>query len=171
MTANGFLPPILGLLERETGEIRAKVAPNRKKHEVHSHVNQNVSKGAKLFTDSFTSYMDLTEDYAHHIVDHLEAYVRGRVHTNTIENFWSLLKRTLGGTYVSVDPHHLFRYLDEQMFRFNRRGLNDTERFVVVMAQTIGRRVTYNELIARTGVSRNHVVLPWCFMSPYQATA
>ncbi len=79
----------------------------------------------------------------------LESYVNGRVHTNGMENFWSLLKRTIGGTYVSVDPFHLFLYLDEQCFRFNKRRLSDAERFVIVLAQTIGKRITYDELTGK----------------------
>ncbi len=85
-------------------------------------------------------------EVTHQIVNHLESYVQGRVHTNGLENFWSLLKRTLAGTYISVDPHHLFRYLDEQMFRFNKRRLTDAERLSLVVGQMVNRRLTYERL-------------------------
>lgn len=113
---------MLGLLEREKGEVRAKIAPNRKRKEVQSHLRQNVAEGSALYTDDFNAYLNLNENFAHQMINHLEAYVNGRVHTNGMENFWSLLKGTLGGTYVRLDPHHLFRYLDEQSFRFNKRS-------------------------------------------------
>jgi transposase-like protein len=140
---------VLGLLNREKGEVRAKVAPNRNKKEVHGNLKENVAPGAKLYTDDFNAYMDLKPEFVHAVVNHLEAYVNGRIHTNGMENFWSLLKRTLAGTYISVDPFHLFRYLDEQCFRYNKRRLNDPERFVIVLAQTIGRRITYDELTGK----------------------
>lgn len=86
--------------------------------------------------------------------NHAEAYVRGSVHTNGLENFWSLLKRTLRGTYVAVEPFHLERYLDEQMFRFNNRAtkdnpLTDSDRFVAALAQVAGKRLTYKELTGK----------------------
>ncbi len=137
---------VLGLLERETGEVRAKVSPNRKKREVQSHIRENVAQGAALYTDDFNAYVQLTDDFAHQMVNHLASYVQGRVHTNGMENFWSLLKRTLGGTYISVDPHHLFRYLDEQCFRFNKRLLTDAERLSIVVSQIVNRRLTYEQL-------------------------
>ncbi len=140
---------VLGLLNRQSGEVRAKVSPSRKKKHVHDHLKTNVAVGSPLFTDDFNAYMDLKPEFAHEVVNHLEAYVNGRVHTNGMENFWSLLKRTIGGTYVSVDPFHLFRYLDEQCFRFNKRRMSDAERFVIVLAQTIGRRITYDELTGK----------------------
>jgi transposase-like protein len=136
---------VLGLLQRD-GEARAMVAPNRKKHHVHGNVRQNVAEGATLYTDDFNCYKDLNGEFVHQIIDHLTGYVEGRVHTNGIENFWSLLKRTLRGTYISVDPHHLFRYLDEQCFRFNKRRLTDGERLAVLTGQMVNRRLTYREL-------------------------
>lgn len=139
---------VLGLLQRN-GEVRAAVAPNRKKRAVHQNIANYVAPGSTLYTDDYNSYMDLPADLVHQIVNHLESYVQGRVHTNGMENFWSLLKRTLRGTYVSVDPCHLFRYLDEQCFRFNKRHLTDAERFVIALAQTIHRRLTYDELTGR----------------------
>ena len=140
---------VIGLLNRDKGEVRAKVAPNRMKKNVEPMLQEHLSPGSKLYTDEFPVYGHCNAEVAHQIVNHLESYVNGRVHTNGMENFWSLLKRTLGGTYVSVDPFHLFRYLDEQCFRFNKRRLTDAERFVIVLAQTIGRRITYNELTGK----------------------
>ncbi len=137
---------VIGLLDREKGEVRAKVSPNRKKREVHGHIRANVAEGSALYTDDFNAYNDLKPDFSHHVVNHLEAYVNGQIHTNGLENFWSLLKRTLGGTYISVDPHHLFRYLDEQMFRFNKRRLTGAERLSIVVSQIVNRRLTYKRL-------------------------
>jgi transposase-like protein len=140
---------VLGLLERERGEVRALVAPSHSKRHVEPHIYTNVATGSSIYTDCCASYEDLGGDFAHQMVDHISAYVDGRVHTNGLENFWALLKRALKGTYVSVDPCHLFRYLDEQCFRFNKRRLTDAERFVIVLAQTIHRRLTYDELTGR----------------------
>ena len=139
---------VLGLLERESGEVRAKVAPNRKKKHLDPHLESNLDPSARLFTDEHPAYIFSAErpGLEREIVNHLESYVNGRVHTNGIENFWSLLKRTLGGTYISVDPHHLFRYLDEQMFRFNKRRLTDAERLGIVVTQMVNRRLTYEQL-------------------------
>jgi len=139
---------VLGLLKRD-GDVRAAVAPSRKKRPIHDNIMENVAPGAMLYTDEHSAYDALPNEIARRIVNHLEAYVDGRVHTNGMENFWSLLKRTLKGTYVSVDPFHLFRYLDEQCFRFNKRRLTDAERFVIVLGQTIGRRITYAELTGK----------------------
>ncbi|MGH9619615.1 MAG: IS1595 family transposase [Bryobacteraceae bacterium] len=139
---------VLGLLQRN-GEARAMVAPNRRERNIHAHVRINVEPGAVLYTDQAQVYKDLAKEFIHQFVDHATTYVEGRITTNGMENFWSLLKRTLGGTYVSVDPVHLFRYLDEQCFRFNKRHLSDAERFVLVLAQTIHRRLTYEELTGK----------------------
>jgi transposase-like protein len=141
---------ILGLLQRD-GDVRAAVAPSRTKRHIQEHLNNNLANDATLITDEFQVYgMCAAESkIAHEIIEHLAGYVRGRVHTNGMENFWSLLKRALKGTYVSVDPCHLFRYLDEQCFRFNKRRLSDAERFVIVLAQAIHRRLTYDELTGK----------------------
>jgi hypothetical protein len=103
-----------------------------------------------VYSDALKSYNDLNNDYIHNVINHAEKYVQGNVHTNAIENFWALLKRGLGGTYISVEPFHLFRYLDEQSFRFNNRKLTDSERFSIVAEQVIGRRLTYAELTGKT---------------------
>jgi hypothetical protein len=102
-----------------------------------------------VYSDALKSYNDLNYDYMHNVINHAEKYVEGNVHTNGIENFWSLLKRTIGGTYISVEPFHLFRYLDEQAFRFNRRKGTDAERFVEVLSMVAGKRVQYKELTGK----------------------
>jgi transposase-like protein len=117
-------------------------------------VREHVEPGSNVHTDAFSSYTGLTADYAHKVIDHAEAYVDGVVHTNGMENFWSLLKRGLNGTYVSVEPFHLFRYLDEQAFRFNnRKGLSDFDRFRLATSQIVGRRLTYAELSGKAADS------------------
>jgi transposase-like protein len=138
---------VLGLLERE-GKVRAAVAPSRKKHHVRPNVLENVEPGSKLYTDEHASYEGMDAMFTREFVNHNVAYVQGRVHTNGLENFWSLLKRSLKGTYVSVDPAHLQRYVDEQCFRFNNReNMNDADRFETAMQQIVGKRLTYKELI------------------------
>jgi hypothetical protein len=141
---------VMGLLERHGPDghsrIRAAVIPNAKRHIVQPRVRANVEPGAEVFTDKLLSYEGLDADYIHAVIDHSEKYVEGKVHTNGVENFWSLLKRALKGTYVAVEPFHLFRYLDEQVFRFNERKDNDGGRFVSVMAGTVGKRVTLRAL-------------------------
>src|SRR5262249_13195636 len=102
---------VLGMVERG-GKIRAIHVSKQSKPVVHHHIRRNVEAGAAIFTDALKSYDDLSE-FEHQVVDHAVEYVRGNVHTNTMENFWSLLKRDLKGTYISVEPFHLFRYLDE----------------------------------------------------------
>lgn len=140
---------VLGLLERDGG-VRAAVAPTRKHYEVHKHVMANLEPGSTLLTDEFNAYQSLPEDFTHEMINKLEGYVKGHVHVNGMENFWSLLKRTLKGTYVSVDPIHLQAYVDEQVFRFNNRELTDAERFTICMKQIVGRRVTYKQLTGKT---------------------
>ena len=113
------------------GKIRTAIVPNRRKSSLQTEVRKHVEAGAALYTDALLSYEGLATEYAHKVVDHASQYVDGRVHTNWLENFWSLLKRGIAGTYVSVEPFHLFRYLDEQMFRFNnRKDLDDAGRFI-----------------------------------------
>ena len=115
----------LGILERG-GNVRTAVVPNRRKKTLQPHVRKHVEAGAALYTDELLSYEGLEGQYAHQVINHAVKYVDGRVHTNGLENFWSLLKRGLNGTYVSVEPFHLFRYLDEQAYRYNnRKDAND----------------------------------------------
>jgi transposase-like protein len=141
---------VLGLLERE-GRVRAAVAPTRKYYDVHRNIAANVEPGSTLFTDEYMAYQSLPpEQFTHEIINKLEGYVKGRVHVNGMENFWSLLKRSVKGTYVSVDPAHLQAYVDEQCFRFNNRlDMNDGDRFDTVMSQIIGKRLTYAELTGK----------------------
>ena len=106
-------------------------------------------------TDDFSVYPNLTTEYVHEFISHAQTYVQGNVHTNGIENFWSLLKRGLGGTYISVEPFHLFRYIDEQAFRYNNRAtkdnpMNDADRFSAVVTQIVGKRLTYADLTGKT---------------------
>jgi transposase-like protein len=149
---------VVGLLERG-GKVRTMVVKGRKKPEIQAVVRQHVQAGSALYTDALRSYEGLTE-YEHQIVDHAVAYVDGRVHTNGLENYWSLLKRGLNGTYVSVEPFHLFRYLDEQAFRYNNRAtkdnpLNDADRFSAVLTQVTGKRLTYAEVTGKVGETIN----------------
>lgn len=139
---------VLGLYDREKGSVYLEVVDGRAREDLQPVVKDMVEKGSFLFTDALPSYNGLT-DYRHQIVDHAVAYVEGEVHTNSLENFWSCLKRTLHGTYVNVEPFHLFRYLDEQAFRFNERRLNDSERFNQILGQVSGRRVTYRQLTGK----------------------
>ena len=135
---------VVGVLERG-GKVRANVTGSRRKSDLHAHVRKHIEPGAEIFTDALKSYEGLNPEYVHQVVDHAVEYVKGHVHTNGLENFWSLLKRTLNGTYVSVEPFHLFRYLDEQTFRYNERkdGQGDRGRFKSVVKGSVGKRLTY----------------------------
>jgi transposase-like protein len=140
---------VLGMLERQ-GRVVAGVVPDRTKAVMQEHVRGNVEQGSELHSDDAASQWRMDDEYVHKIVNHAETYVNGNIHTNGLENFWSLLKRGLGGTYISVEPFHLFRYIDEQAFRFNNRGpMNDSQRFSYVMRKIVGKRLTYTELIGK----------------------
>ena len=128
--------------------VRTRILTDLTRKHVQAHVREHVTPGAALNTDAYESYEGLSRDYVHNVIDHAEAYVNGNVHTNKIENYWSLLKRMLKGTYVAVEPFHLFRYLDEQAFRFNERGGTDASRFANVLAQVVGRRLTFADVTA-----------------------
>jgi len=147
---------VMGLLERhpDKGEsrVRTVMIAGRKKGQMQPTVRANVEAGATINTDAHFSYQGLSREYAHNVIDHAEAYVDGAVHTNGLENYWSLLKRALKGTYVAVEPFHLFRYLDEQAFRFNERKLNDAERFSLAITGIVGKRLMYQELIGALSV-------------------
>jgi len=136
---------VMGLLERH-GEARVKVLAKRRRHYVLPEVINNVEFGSTVNTDQLKSYRDLLVNYEHKVIDHTEAYVKGNVHTNGMENFWSLFKRTLKGTYVSVEPFHLQAYADEQCFRFNNRKDEDADRFERALSQVAGKRITFAEL-------------------------
>ncbi len=145
---------VMGLLERhgldKTSKVRAKVVPNTQRETLQGEVRNAVEPGSEVFTDAYVSYKGLDPEYVHQVIDHAEAYVNGHIHTNGIENFWSLLKRAIKGTYVSVEPFHLFRYLDEESFRFNERKVTDSERFIEVASSVVGRRLTYQALTGKT---------------------
>ena len=143
----------MGIVKRG-GEVRTVVVPDRKKRTLQAHVEENVQAGAALYSDDLRSYDGLAGRYAHQVVDDAVAYVDGRVHTNTLENFWSLLKRGIHGTYVSVEPFHLHRYLDEQTFRYNQRKLDDAGRFRLALSQIVGKRLTYDELIGKAEMEK-----------------
>lgn len=139
---------VMGLLERG-GEVKAKHIKDTQRATLHEEIAANVEHGSELHTDALASYTGLDERYIHEVIDHAVAFVQGNVSTNGIENFWSLLKRTIKGTYVSIDAPHLMRYLDEQTFRFNNRNLNDADRFLEIMGGVAGKRLTYKELIGK----------------------
>ncbi len=139
---------VFGVLTRG-GRVRAQIVPDRKRQTLQALVREYVVPGSSIYTDALGSYEGLDGDYTHAVVDHAREYVDGVVHTNGIENFWSLLKRGLKGTYVSVEPFHLFRYLDERAFTFNERGIGDLGRFMLVLMQAVGRRVTWVELTGK----------------------
>ncbi len=142
---------VVGSLQRgrdgQPSQVRAEVQLSPEWQSPRSHVRENVEEGADLYTDGSITYLPLRGDYKHQFVDHSAGeYVRGRVGTNGIENFWALLKRGLHGTYVAVDPEHLFRYVDERAFTFNERDLTDLGRFSLVLQRVAGRRLTWNAL-------------------------
>lgn len=145
---------VFGLLDRHGPDghstVRAQVVPNTRRKTLAPEVRKNVKTGATVYSDALKSYSELDTDYIHGVIDHAEKYADGQVHTNGIENFWSLLKRALKGTYISVEPFHLFRYLDEEVFRFNHREGTDAQRFVRAVGQIVGRRLTYDDLTGKT---------------------
>jgi len=148
---------VLGLLQRNAPDdetysrVRLKVVGSIRRHQLDPVIRQNVEKGAELYTDKLRSYEKLADEYVHQVIDHAECYAKGHVHTNCLENFWSLLKRGIRGTYVNVEPFHLFRYLDEQAFRFNERKDNDKGRFLKAIANFVGKRLMYSKLIGQGG--------------------
>src|SRR5262249_35175762 len=147
MTGGAGKIAVFGLLERH-GEgrtrVRAKAVTRHDSLALQSEIRANVEKGSTVYTDEYGSYRSLSDtgDFTHDFISHAETYVKGRVHTNGIENFWSLLKRGIKGTYVSVEPFHMFRYLDEQTFRFNERFGDDADRFLFAMRGIVGKRLT-----------------------------
>ncbi len=145
---------VIGLLERHGPDghsvVKLKIVPSVRHSALLPEVREHVASGAEVFTDQWVSYRGLEADYIHKVIDHAESYAEGKIHTNGLENFWSLLKRAIKGTYVSVEPFHLFRYLDEQAYRFNARKVNDAVRFLSALHGIIGRRVMYQELIGQT---------------------
>ncbi|MGH9349005.1 MAG: IS1595 family transposase [Vicinamibacterales bacterium] len=148
---------VLGILKRG-GKVRTTVVPDRKKAMLQDEINKHVRAGTSLYTDELLFYDGLEGKYAQRVIDHAVRYVDGQVHTNGMENYWSLLKRGLSGTYVSVEPFHLFRYLDEQAFRYNnRKDMNDADRFSAAICGIVGKRLTYAALTGKDDLQGNIV--------------
>jgi len=148
---------ILGILKRH-GKVRTSVVPDVTRHTLRGKVLESVSVGSQVFTDAWVAYTGLNAEYIHNVIDHAKAYAVENVHTNGLEHYWSLLKRTIRGTYVSVEPFHLFRYLDEQAFRYNKReDIDDRGRFDMAVSQIIAKRLTWNRL---TGNNQKEPPLP-----------
>jgi transposase-like protein len=143
---------VAGVLQRG-GEMRAVVVPNTRRATLQAGVREHVEKGSAVYSDALVAYTGLDGEYDHKVVDHAEKYVDGQIHVNGVENFWSLLKRGLHGTYVSVQPFHLFRYIDERVFTYNKRGFTDLDRFLMVLSMAAGRRLTYKALIGNANLT------------------
>lgn len=150
---------VMGMLDRESRQVRAKVVPNVSHEVLQNEILNQIEHGSTIYTDGHPGYDTLkAQDYIHATVNHVEEYVRGEIHTQGIENFWALLKRGLRGTYVAVEPFHLDRYVTEQVFRFNNRAtkgnpLNDADRFHLAMSQIGGKRLTYAGLTGNEGAN------------------
>jgi transposase-like protein len=147
---------VMGLLARHGNgdtRVRLNVVKRSRRADIYRVLDAHVEDGSTLYTDALSSYKSLEQRFIHKVIDHAESYVQGNVHTNGLENFWSLLKRALKGTYVSVEPFHLFRYLDEQAFRFNHRKLSDAARFALTAASVFGKRLTFKQLTAADATS------------------
>ena len=144
---------VMGLLERHPeggSKVRTKVIQGTKRRHLVGEMKNQIERGASVYTDALPTYSSMNHLFRHSFVDHAETYARENVHTNGLENYWSLLKRAIKGTYVSIEPFHLFRYLDEQAFRFNERKLSDAERFSLAIAGIVGKRLMYQDLIGPT---------------------
>ena len=148
---------VMGMRDRETRQVRAKVIPDVNRETLQNEILDNIEKKSTVYTDAASGYYRLgRHDFVHEVVNHMEEYVRGQVHTQGIENFWSLLKRGLKGTYVAVEPFHLDRYVTEQVFRYNNRTtkdnpLDDEDRFALAVSLMVGKRLTYAELTGKVG--------------------
>jgi hypothetical protein len=146
---------VFGVLDRDARKVRAKVVPNVNRETLQKEILDSVGREATIYTDGAFGADNLTQyGYVHETVNHITEYVRGQVHTNGMENFWSLLKRGLRGTYVAVEPFHLDSYIDEQVFRYNNRAtkdnpLQDSDRFMLALSQIAGKRLTYAELTGK----------------------
>jgi transposase-like protein len=152
--------PVFGMLDREARKVRAHVIPQVKRETLMNAILANIEKGSTIYSDGLADYRPLRNmEFMHETVNHVTEYVRGQVHTQGIENFWSLLKRSLRGTYVAVEPFHLDAYVTEQVFRYNNRAtkdnpLTDADRFVLAVSQVAGKRLTYAELTGKVGETR-----------------
>jgi transposase-like protein len=148
---------VMGMLDRDVRKVRAKVIPNVKRETLQKEILSTIKRGSTVYTDEWYGYSEVRYRFVHDVVNHSETYVRGQVHTQGIENFWSLVKRTLRGTYVAVEPYHLDRYLDEQVFRYNHRKdadgnkMTDVDRFNAALPGIAGRRLTFKELTGKDG--------------------
>jgi transposase-like protein len=148
---------VFGMLDREARQVRAHVIPEVKREVLMEAILKNIEKGSTVYSDGLRDYQPLRNmEFVHETVNHVNEYVRGQVHTQGIENFWSLLKRGLRGTYIAVEPFHLDRYIGEQVFRYNNRAtkdnpLNDADRFMLAATQIVGKRLTYAELTGKVG--------------------
>lgn len=145
---------VFGVLDRGLRQVRANVVPNVKRETLQNAILDNVADGSTVYTDAAVGFDNLHRNFVHAVVNHEKEYVKGQVHTQGLDNFWSLLKRTLRGTYVAVEPFHLDRYVDEQVFRYNNRAtpdnpLNDSDRFALAMSKVAGRRLTYAKLTGK----------------------
>ncbi|HUZ90054.1 MAG TPA: IS1595 family transposase [Candidatus Acidoferrales bacterium] len=175
-TARGMVGKVavMGLLERH-GDFQYRIVENTKRRTLHGEISRAVAIGSHIYSDALASYRKLDDEYIHKVIDHAEAYVDGEVHTNGLENFWSLLKRSIKGTYVSIEPFHLFRYLDEQAFRFNNREMTDRQRFAKVAASVIGKRLTYRELTGKGSAvwrtPKGGRIKPWPRKSPASSSS
>jgi transposase-like protein len=158
---------VMGILDRDLRKVRAMVVPNVKRETLQNEILANVKYGTTVYTDDAVGYDKLQFRFVHDVVNHTQEYVRGQVHTQGIENFWSLLKRTLKGTYVAVEPFHLKRYVDEQVFRFNNRKhedktpVTDGERFAQAMRQIVGKRLTYSDLTGKSESPHHEAPRTW----------
>jgi hypothetical protein len=144
---------VVGMLERK-GRVQAEVVRERSHPTPRAVANKHIAPGASVVTDEWGGYTGI--NFEHAVVNHAVEYVSGLVHTQGIENFWSLLKRGLHGTYIAVEPFHLDRYVDEQAFRYNNRAteddpLTDYDRFALALSQISGKRLTYAELTGKVG--------------------
>jgi transposase-like protein len=144
---------VMGLLERD-GDVRAEVVPSTRKGTLQGMVRASVAPGSAVYTDALRSYRGLESDYIHGVVDHAERYVQDRIHTNGLENVWSLFKRLIYGTHHSVDPEHLDRYLAEATYRFNSRKVKDSTRFASATSGIVGKRITYRQLIGKDAIGQ-----------------
>jgi transposase-like protein len=140
---------VMGLLSRDSKKVKAKVIAWTDTTTLQGEIHENVESGSTVMTDGHGGYRRMSDEYIHEVIDHAETYVKGNIHTNGIENFWSLLKRSLKGTYVSVEPQHLQKYVVEQTFRYNEREGKDQDRFLTMLSQIGGKRLTYAELTGR----------------------
>lgn len=145
---------VMGMLDRELRQVRAMVVPDVKRTTLQTKILDNIEPGSNIMTDDFTTYRFALDKYVHQVIDHMKGYVDGQIHTQGIDNFWSLLKRGLRGTYVAVEPFHMDRYVDEQVFRYNNRGnkenpVHDGQRFKLLLSQVAGKRLTYSALTGK----------------------